>query len=109
MKLSVLDRIVIIAGLLQSKGNMVELEKSAKIDSKLKLTEEEIKMFDIVKNDSDEVDISIKDTNALVIDVDYDLDCEDIKYLKDRVDILDGDSKITMFMFSTMQNIRNYK
>lgn len=109
MKISVLDKIVICNSMLQNSGSITELEQSFKIQSRLNLTKEELEMFEFAEKDSKEISVSVKNVDAYLETIECNLDKEDIKYLQNRIKLLDESQNITMFMLHTVKKIRDYQ
>lgn len=108
MKLSILDRIIIMESILPETGTIEQIRLKASIKNKIKLSEEESKTVKPIRNQYNFVTIEGLSSNETIRSIDFSFTLEELELLKVFANSVNDNGWVTESSLDTIEYIINY-
>lgn len=109
MKLSIIDRIIIIKSLLPEIGTIEQIKLILSIKKKIGFSNEELESYKIFEPYKGMLEIPEVTSNMLERSYDYDLLFDEIRLLKIFAESANGNGWVTASSLDTIEMLINYK
>lgn len=108
MKLSDIDRLIILYALLPQTGTVEQIKLIRSLKNKLQFSEEDLKSYDIRINDRNIISISNIGSSNSNRDISYDISLDEIEFLKLLATGNDANGWVTESSINTIEYLINY-